>query len=355
MKKVMRFALMALLIFPLMTGCKTKNPAEDPSDSSTPADPPQEEPKTEEEIFEEWITPTDTTAPQSFSEQGLIGLWRLDYQAQIQKGQTEPFWAWHASVYSDDSTFFEINGNKTITEYGYYAQSTESGAYIPMLNKVEGTWQFTAPDKWTVAFKIYSEPDNYTILILEENRLVYYEEFPNAETGVPDLWYYGFTRAKTLPPAPERPVDRLTKYSWKVTSDTIDIYDVIRTEKADGIYYDEKFVERKVNQMPANCVFTFDFVEHLLNITDQSGNIISQYKTFDEDLSLSPIYTGFIQLEHIKGEFLLPGGNIVFNPNLDDPKKAYFFSQYTKTTYDEKLDKDFVQNLYYHINTVVQE
>jgi len=355
MKKVMRLALMALLIFPLMTGCKTKNPAEDPTDPTNPEQPQPTEPKTDEEIFEEWTTPTDTTAPQSFSEQGLIGLWKLSYQAHVQKGKTEPFWTWYAAVYVDDSTFYEINGNKTLTEYGYYPQSTESGAYIPMLNKREGTWQFTAPDKWTVALKIYAEPDNYTIQILEENRLVYYEEVPNDQTGVPDLLYYGFTRAKTLPPAPEIPVERLAKYAWKVTSDTIDIYDVIRTEKGDAIYYDEVFNERKVNQMPANCVFTFNIAEHLLNITDQSGNLISQYKTSDEDQGLSPLYTGFIRLELTKGESLLPGGIIVFNPSLDDPKKAYFFSQFTQSTYDEKLDKEFVKNWYYHINAVVQE
>jgi hypothetical protein len=345
MKKILSFALMALLIFPLMTGCKPKNPATDPGKE----DPQQ--PKTEEDMFIEWTSPKDSSSLETINVQGLYGIWRLTYQAQVQKGQTTPFWSWSAE-YQSDSVYSEISGSKTWIDYYYYSKETESGGSIPLMSLTSGTWNFTAPNKLTVAMEGYALPFNYILHFVEEDRFVYYEEFKNPETGISDFQYMVYTRVMSLPPIPEAPKDRMTQHAWKATSDTITIYNLIREEKDNVITYREEFLEKKVNQLPSNCVFTFDESEHLLNITDKDNMLISQYRLSSEIGGNDPTQSGYIELEYIKGEDLLPGRNIVFYPNLDDAKKAYFNSQYTKTDYDEKEGKEHVQNWYYHINVI---
>lgn len=349
MNKVLRFALLATIILPLvMVSCKPKNNPDNPTNPENPTNPtdPTEPVKNDKELFDEWTTIVDSIQ-QPINLNNILGIWRWEYGVNVEKNDTSKRSIFYElNKYSMDSLFYEIKSDKTFIQHYYYGVSEGNGenyTKADLYSGRKGTWELQANKYLEFYYKKSGTIETYEIYMLEKNRMTIMQQF--TEGGVDMIRYEGYSRVGSVAPQPENPTERLTKYEWRITSDTLKISINQCTTKGDETICEQVSTsEPKVNFIPANCTLKFK-EDGNLTLSDEKGNVIGQYTWEDRQMGAEadPTYRT-LEITYVSGQLyensrpLIPN-YFQFYPDLKDPNKAVFFGQdsFLNTKHENEL------------------
>lgn len=338
MKKVIRYALMALIVLPLATSCKHQNQPDDPGTDQ----PGTEQPQTVDEQVAEWTTPLDSLAV-PVTVQNLTGFWRAEYISTHIKKDNQLTFLWTSNP-DQDSLFYELKANMSFQENVYSSAQAASGdcKKLPIVTELGGKWSLnTNNGEFVLTYDDYLTPQKYTVYIIEAGRLVIAEYYFDELEGKDMVRYRGFKRVQGMPAKPENPIDAMLRAQWRVMSDSVQLYEVKAVTEGNSVTYEDVYIETQKNQMPAYCIFRFAEPEPTSGtdhwymwIVDQNDKLFSTSEWIDQ--SPANPTEKYFYLAANTAEFELPE-SVVLVPDLCDPDKATIRGQKTKeVTVNEK-------------------
>ena len=326
MKKVFEFALMSALVLPLvMMSCAPRNVPED--------EPVVEQPKSGEEVMDDWTTPVDSVAV-NLTPAALAGLWHFAFDAQIEIDSVRPnLWTEVPDTASYiPGTYLEFRHDMSFASYYYYYSELTPEAIahgytqgVPMVAISTGKWWIKDGKKLCMQWLNDVNVDEVEVVVMEKERLVYYEVWHWTDPDHDLLHYMGYKRVSALPELPDDPRERLTKNAWKVVSDTMRIYEHVQHEIEGGWESEEVLKETKVNQW-GNSIISCK-TDGVFSITNAAGEKIAVYNWKKSSDDVGPEYVMIDFTSAIKTDLLFDNW-MAFYPDLWDENRAYFVSSY---------------------------
>ena len=260
MKKVLNFALVALLALPLMMSCKPKNDPDNP-------DNPENHAGTEE-WFEKW-TEGNAEDKVPIKEENLHGIWAMAARATIHKDSVAPLGGIDYSNVTDMGYFVEIRKDETCTLYQFEENGLVKDECKWSLDTKSGEILFYDNMTWSTTWALLD--GTYAVELLEEKRLVLSQpRWDNPK----EKEYLIYLRIDKLPELPKTNTEILVGNSWKVVSDSV--YTFKYVDGKEGFIVEEVVEVKTVNQFK-DVVLTFK-ANGGLYAEDANGNLIKHCK-----------------------------------------------------------------------------
>lgn len=297
MKKLLYFALMALLAMPIMFSCKEKNNPNEPTKEENPWT--DEEPGTEDWL-EDLITGEEEDEIMTYSEEDLQGTWRFGATAITDKKGNILSWGDNYQVGGDIDRggsvgYMQLFVSEHKSTYSSYRK--ENG--VPIIRTTEGTWEL---NKHKITFvnksmsgNPYVDETNMTIELLEKERLVLKTEYFNTYENKSGVYYEIYERVPGLPDISnvKMPQEIFVSSTWKVTSDTTCIN--AWSDNPDGTFKKNDCLDKKLGTFK-DCTFKFNS-DSTLTLTDAAGKVSTYKWTWMETSITDPLIISFVVSE----------------------------------------------------------
>ena len=285
MKKVFLFAAIILLALPLMNGCKDHNEPDGKDEGEVIYDPSNPSEGIGTPTWFDYWTEGDEAKPEDIKSGDLVGFWQLRVYTMKVDSENKP-----SSPYDTESDnygtgpesfYYEILKDGTDTLLYTIDHQSGSAEGLKRFDKFPGKWYvvenklYINQQRWPGGMRDSDEPTEFTIMVLEEDRMVLTTKGNNEG----ETFYYVYVRTKKpAEPKTKKLSEVLSANKWMITQNEellIGYIDPDPADPSDGKY---DTLELKEDHWKGYQLgFTMDATDSVLTVYSPGGSVYEEY------------------------------------------------------------------------------